>query len=195
MAVIVLSINLSNPPGFAQVCISEGGNSSCGPAPTKVPTPKSSLATSLTPLPPPTIQLTPMVSILLKIIIVYLCDFWLLYALSAVWISMILSLRLPISCLHEEAHKAIPHSDQTAKSHGQQHPCHRCYRWKWWVIFFVAEGWSTFLSLSAMSNQFDISTVCARALWQKYWWVFFYEIQINRNTPIGLGREWKTHTL
>ena len=74
VAVIVLSINLSNPPGFAQVCISEGGNSLCGPALTKVPTPTSSLATSLTPLPPPTIQLTPMVSILLKIIIVYLCD-------------------------------------------------------------------------------------------------------------------------
>jgi hypothetical protein len=42
MAVTVLSINLSNLPIFAQVCISEGGNSSCGPAPTKVSMPTSS---------------------------------------------------------------------------------------------------------------------------------------------------------
>ena len=34
--------------------------------------------------------------------------------------------------------------------------------------FFVADCWLTFLSLLAMSNQFNISTVCARALWQKY---------------------------
>ena len=37
MTVTVLSINVSNSPGFAQARISEGGNS-CGPAPTKVPT-------------------------------------------------------------------------------------------------------------------------------------------------------------
>ena len=43
MAVTVLSINLSNLPIFAQVCISKGGNSSCGPALTKVsmPTPSN----------------------------------------------------------------------------------------------------------------------------------------------------------
>ena len=60
MTVTVLSINLSNLPIFAQVCISKGGNSSCGPALTKVSMPTSSNY--------------PMnVRILLKIYIVYLC--------------------------------------------------------------------------------------------------------------------------